>query len=225
MNIEEKLEIIKHITLGTNEVLYYPYNFGKEPLPVRPLSSFELDQCIIRSLDVCHNPEVAAFMIKYRLSIIKDDEKIEISPENYKIALEFHNHFNYWVVYHAMKDFQDSEFSKIDVKVEGYYPKGFHMVKKMQEVHEISDFVLAASTKNEDVIKEIFEDELGREIAFITYYLGVPLAEFSKLTNLQKSYLFYSKGNLHKFAEKDIKDKYIRSDEIMTLKELLEKFK
>jgi len=47
LKTEEKLEILKHITLGTDEVLYYPYNGGKEPLPLRPLSSFELDQCFM----------------------------------------------------------------------------------------------------------------------------------------------------------------------------------
>jgi len=228
MNFEEKLRILKHITLGTNEVLYYPYNFGTEPLPLRPLSSFELDESFYKSLEYAE-PKIVGFLIKYRAGFIKGDTKIDLSEipnEKFIYLKKALDTTNYWIVYHAMKDFQDPEFKKPDYDELDALPKGFYIVKKMQEVHEIAEFVLAASTQDEDVIKEIVEDSLGREIAYITYYLKVPLADTSKLTDLQRNYLVYTKGKLSKWSEEDLKNlSYSKSGDEMTLGELLNSLK
>jgi len=224
MNFQEKLKILKHITLGTSEVLYYPYNFGTEPLPLRPLSSFELDECFYKSLE-CAEPKIVGFLIKYRAGFVKGETKIDVSeiPNEKFIQLKKAlDNTNLWIVYHAMKDFQDPEFQEPDYDELDSFPKGFYIVKKMNEVHEIAEFVLLTSTQDEDVIKEVVEDNLGREIAYITYYLNVPLADISKLTSLQRNYLVYTKGKLEKFSKEDLKNlSYSKSDEEMTLGELL----
>lgn len=223
MNYKEKLEIIKHITLGTDEVLYYPYNSGKEPLPVRPISSFELDQCFYNALDNCENHKVASFVVKYRIGLIKGETNIDISNDGYKELIRFYNEIDYWVAYYGMKDFQNSDFSKTDFKTGN--PNGLNIIKKMSDIHEISKFIFSASIRDESVIKEVFEDNRGREIAQVVYYLKVPLSDISKITKLQRDYLIYSKGNLQKLTKKQIEDKYVRSGETMTYLDLLRRFK
>jgi len=224
MNFEKKREILKYITLGTGNVLYYPYNYGKEPLPVRSLSSFELDECYYNSLEKCTDNRVASFVVKYRIQMIKGKDKVDLSNELYRELLEFYNEIDYWIVYYGMKDFQNPEFSMPDYDNYGK-PKGFSIVKDMIEVHAIATFILSASTQSEDVIKEIFEDGMGREVASLIYYLKIPLGEFSKLTRLQKKFLIYVNGHIHSLTEDEIKEKYVRSDEVMTYEELLERFK
>lgn len=223
MEIKEKLEIIKHITLGTKEIFYYPYNYGKEPLPLRPISSFELDQCIYNSLENCSNENVISFIIKFKLGIIKGDENIELSPDAYKELLKYYNEIDYWIIYYGMKDFQDISFSTPDFDIG--IPNGINKIREMKEIHEIASFILSASTQNEDVIKEIFSDPSGRDIAEIIIYLKIPLTSFSKLTKLQKNYLIYSRGHIDSLTEEQIQDKYIRSGQTMTYKEFLEKFR
>lgn len=227
---KEKLEVLKHITLGTKEVLYYPYNRGRQPLPLRPLSSFELDQCFYKALDDCDNTTVVPFVVKYRLAIIKGDVEVSlenVTPKAYNDLIKFTNDINYWVVYYSMKDFQEPEFQFPDFSI-GVDPKpnGFYLVQEMQEVHEIAEFIFDSTRQSMSVVKEILSDYNGRELAYSVYYLNVPLAEASRLTPLQKNYLLYSKGNLSKFSELDRKKKdYSVSGEEMTLRELLEMFK
>jgi hypothetical protein len=216
-----KLEIIKHITLGTSEVLYYPYNNGREPLPLRPLSSFELDQCLFNSL--ANAPEkIAELVIKLRLKFIKPDQNINVSDEGYANLQKFYHLVDYWVVYYAMKDFQDEEFSKPNFETENLIPKGFSSILKMNEVHEISNFVLDASIQPKEVIKEIVSDEYGKQIGYAVYFLKQPLAQIKDLTKLQQSYLLYSKGEVRKIDK--TKD-YIISGETMTIEELLKRFR
>lgn len=223
MNYKERLEIIKHITLGTNEVLYYPYNSGKEPLPVRPISSFELDQCFYNALDNCENDKIASFVVKYRIGLIKGDTGVDISNNGYKELISFYNEIDYWVVYFGMKDFQKPDFSKTDFKTGE--PKGFSLIRKMSDVHKISSFIFSASIRDESVIVEIFSDNRGQEVAKVVYYLNVPLSDFSKITKLQRDYLIYSKGKLRELSKKGIKDTYIKSGDTMTYLDLLRRFK
>lgn len=228
MDHEKKLELLKHITLGTDEILYYPYNGGKEPLPLRPLSSFEIDQCFYKSFDDVIDPKVVGFLIKYRLEVVRGSTEIkidDISNEKYINLLKAIYDTNYWIVYESMKDFQEEDFSKPDFS-DFAYPNGFNIVKKMKDVHEIAEFILDSSTQPLTVIKEILSDDFGRDIAYAVYYLNVPLAHFSKLTKLQKRYLIYSKQNLGKFSELDRKkESYLVSGDEMTMAEFLEKFK
>ena len=214
-----KLEIIKHIKLGTSEVLYYPYNNGREPLPLRPLSSFELDQSLFNSL--MDAPEkIASLVINLRLKFIKPSQEINVSDEGYAKLQKFYNLVDYWVVYFAMKDFQDDWFKTPDFEKYDFTPKGFGYVKKMKEIHEIGEFVLNASIQPVEVIKEILEDEYGKEIGYMVYYLNQPLAQIKDLTKLQKYYLIHSKGVTRK-----VKPNYVVSGETMTIAELLERFK
>jgi len=223
MNGKEKLEVIKHITLGTNEVLYYPYAEGKQPLPLRPISSFEFDQCLYKALEYAPS-RISEFVIKFKLGLIKKDQNIDISDEGYVRLQEYSDRLDYWIVFYAMKDFQNENFSKPDYSTEETHPKGYYEILKMKEVHEISEFIMRTSHRTKEVIEEIFIDEAGREVAYLYFYLKVPLAEMSKMTKLQRDYLIYSKGEVRKItAGKQKESGYILSDQKMTVKDFLDK--
>lgn len=223
MNLKEKREVLKHITLGTNEVLYYPYTEGKQPLPLRPISTWELDDCFYRALD--ETPEnIANFIVKVKLDLIDRKTNINVENTGYVKLQKFYNTIDYWIVYYAMKDFQDEEFSMPDYEIDDL-PRGFRIVKKMSKIHEIAKFVMTASYQNKDVIKEIFTDENGKEIAIQYLYLNIPISDISNITALQKEYIVYSKLHLDNSIRGDInKSKYSISGKKMTVKEIMEKF-
>lgn len=212
-----KLEIIKHIKLGTSEVLYYPYNDGREPLPLRPLSSFELDQCFYKALENA-NHKVSDLVIKIKLKLIDRDRDVNVSDEGYVNLLKFYDYVDYWIVFYAMKDFQDEEFVKPNF--DNNFPNGFDAIINMSEVHEICNFILDTSRDSPEVIKEIILDDYGKELAYIVYYLNSPLALAKDLTKLQRDYLIYSKSGIEK-----VKKSYIISGETMTVEELLKRFR
>ena len=225
MEIDEKLEIIKHIKLGTSEIIYYPYNHGEEPLPLRPISSWELDDCFYKALENASG-KVADLVIDLRLGLIDGKRDINVSDDGYKQLTQFYDIVNFWVVYYSMKDFQEDWFSKPNYKQPDEHPKGFYAIRQMSEIHEIADFVMSASFRPKDVIKEIFKDNYGREVAYCMYYLNIPLADFKNLTRLQREYLIYADGNLHKILEGQTKeDNYVFSGKEMTMKEFLRKFR
>jgi len=223
MNAKERLEVIKHITLGTNEVLYYPYNEGQEPLPLRPISSWELDQCIYKALRFA--PEkVSELVIKLKLKIIEPTRNIDVSDDGYAQLQLFYDSIDYWVVYFSMKDFQDEWFQKPDFSKEIVYPKGFYQVLKMDKIHEIADFILNSSNQSKEVIEEVFKDESGREVAYMYFYLKVPLTDIKNMTKLQRDYLINAKGQLRQIElGKQKESGYIISGEKMTVKDFLDK--
>jgi len=224
MKDKEKLEVIKHIKLGTSEVLYYPYNEGSEPLPLRPISSFEFDQCFYNSLQKAP-AKIADLVIKLRLKLIDKERDITVSDEGYASLLLFYDQIDYWVVYYAMKDFQDSKFSYVNFDDTFLRPNGYFTVLKMNDVHEISEFVMNASFQPKEVIKEVLTDESGKEVGYIVYFLKQPLAEIKDMTRLQRDYLLYSKGEVYKAsASKDKEKSYLISGQKMTIGELLKRF-
>lgn len=218
MTKTNKLEILKHIKLGTSQVMYYPYNNGRDPLPLRPLSSFELDQCFYNALEKA-NEKVASLIIKLKLKMVDRNREINVSEEGYSNLLRFFDYVDYWIVFYAMKDFQEPEFSIIDFKTK--FPIGFDIVLNMNKVHEIANFVLDSSRESEDIIKEILIDDYGNEIAQMVFYLNVPLATIKDITKLQRDYLIFAKTGTKRVK----RDSYVVSGQTMTVKELLEKFK
>ena len=225
MNTTEKLEVLKHIKLGTNEVFYYPYNEGQEPLPLRPISSWELDECLYKALKYAPQ-KIAELVIKLKLQIVKPEQDIDVSNQGYAELSKFYSSIDYWIVYYAMKDFQDEDFSKPDYDTKQAYPRGYLKVLKMDNIHEMAEAVSDASLQPREVIKEVFADDSGKEIAFYVFYFNTPLTNVKDITKLQRDYLVYSKGNIHKVVKGKQKEaKYVLSGETMTIKQLLEKFK
>lgn len=177
---------MKHISLGTKEVFYYNY-FG-EQLPLRPITTFELDECFYNALAFAEN-EIAELVVKLKLRLISPKTKIKIDNGKYAELQKYYNSLDYWIVFFAMKDFQDDDFTKPDNRI----PRGFHLVKEMRDVHKIAKEVLNASYQPKDIIQEIVRTSDGKVIASIVFNLNVPLAEFSKITKLQRDFLVLSK--------------------------------
>jgi len=224
MNVKEKREIIKHIKLGTNEVLYYPYAEGKQPLPLRPISSWEVDDCFYRALENAPT-NIANFIVKVKLDLIDRKSNINVENTGYVKLQRFYNAIDYWVVYYAMKDFQNDVFREPDYDKIESHPKGYYEVLKMREIHQISRFILLASHRSEDVIKEIFTDDIGREVGYMMLFLKQPLADIKDITKLQRDYVIYTKGNLPQIIKgEQKKKKYSISGKKMTVKEVFERF-
>lgn len=225
MNVEEKREVLKHIKLGTNEVLYYPYGEGSEPLPLRPISSMELDECFYEALRGAPD-NIADYIVKVKLDLIGRDTNINVTNTGYVKLMNFYNTIDYWVVFHAMKDFQDDWFKIKDYTKSEAYPKGFYYVQKMQVIHDIAKFILGASSRPKEVIKELFKDDYGREVAYLVLYMNIPLADIKDITHLQRDYIIYSKTDLPKIIKGEArKKKYIISGQKMTIKQAFEKFR
>jgi len=224
MKLKEEIEILKHIRLGTKEVLYYPYNEGKDPLPLRPISTYEMDQSIFTTL-IHTESKIASLVVKLKLGLVKPEEKITVSNDGYAKLLKYYDSIDYWIVYYAMKDFQDEWFRKPNYDEIENHPNGFYKIREMGEIHEIAIFVLDASYKSEAVIKDIFTDDLGREIATLVLYLHQPIAKAGCITRLQRDYLTYGYKNLDKiFKGKALDDKYGSTSGVMTVQDLLNRF-
>jgi len=214
-------ELLKHIQLGTGEVFYYNYN--GEPLPLRPISSLELDDCFYKALSGAPK-KIAELVIKLRTHAIKPTEDINVSNDGLKKLQRLYDSIDYWMVYHAMKDFQDDDFTKPNYDTIEQYQRGYYLVRKMQDIHQIARRISNASNQPKDVVKEILKTTGGKEIASIFYYLKQPLVEkIGKATRLQKKFMIYSKGELKKL-EKDveIERRYSISGKEMSLGEFLE---
>lgn len=220
MEFEEKQTILKHIQLGTSEVLYFPYNNGTEPLPVRPISSYELDQCYYKALDEAPT-KIADFVIKVKMGLIKKNQNINVSNDGYKNLKKFYDTIDYWIVYYGMKDFQDDEFSKPSKK-DYNLPKGMMKIRQMENVHDIAKFILDSSHKPEEIIKQVYKTQKGEEVAMKIVYMKEPLANLGDLTKLQEEYILYSKGKVQQTVRSKKKlHSIVRSDKSYKLKDLM----
>ena len=231
MNSKELNECLKHIQLGIEDVFYY--NYEGSPLPLRPISSYELDKCFYEALRFA-TQRVANLVVKLRLKLIKGEDELdeELSPEDYVSLQKHYDAISYLMVYYSMKDFQNEEFSKPIVEDGEIQPKGIFVIKKMRNIHRIATIVINASYQPKEIIKEIISDENGRVVAYSVFYLNIPLAQYNKITRLQRDYLLYTKGEITKLTQFKVDDKtnerkkkqYIISGEKMTMADIIAKF-
>ena len=168
--------------------------------------------------------KIADLVIKLKLKLIDKSRDINVSNKGYAQLNKFYDSIDYWVVYYSMKDFQDEIFSEPDWSKPNFYPKGYYEILKMEEIHEIANFVMNPSYQNEEAIEEVFVDESGREVAYLYFYLKTPLADIKSMTRLQRDYLIHASGQMKQISlGKSKEGKYLLSDEKMTLKDFLDK--
>lgn len=177
------------MTLGAEAVEYYDYD--GEPLPYRPLRSWELDECGVNALRGASS-DVVEIIIKTKLGIGLSDEINNLTPELYSGVLSYYDLYDYWIVYHAIKDFQEEDFQLPD---EDGNPKGFNIIaNEFKHVHDIASEVLSITSPPKKVIQELVKNKKGKILSTIHYHLNVPLAsEQWKLTPLQIQFLEISK--------------------------------
>ena len=178
--------MLRHIQLGINEKFYFNYN--GEQIPLRPISSMELDQCFFNALTYVED-EIADLVVKIKLRLIDPKTKIEIDNKRLAHILKYYNDVDYWIVYFSMQDFQDDDFNKLENNI----PKGFKIIKEMRNIHKIAQYILGYSYQPHEVIQEIIKTQEGKMVASIVFNLNVPLNELSKLTDLQKDFLILSR--------------------------------
>jgi len=221
MNSNEKLDILRHIKLGVKEVFYYDYD--SNALPLRPISSYELDDCFYKALRGATS-KVANLVIKLRLKLIKKADEVDFSNQDYLSLQRHYDAISYWVVFHAMKDFQNEDFSIPIFRKGEVLPKGIFEVRKMNYIHNIANIIINSSYRPKNVLKQIIKDESGREIAYLCLYLNIPLANIPDVTRLQRDYLVYYSGEITKIRASDIKTKqYEFSGKSITIADIYKK--
>jgi hypothetical protein len=221
MKSNERLDTLRHIKLGVKEVFYYDYD--GEALPLRPISSYELDDCFYKALKYA-TPKVANLVIKLRLNLIEGNQEVDFSNEDYLSLQKHYDAISYLVVFHSMKDFQDEDFLIPIYQENELLPKGIFLIREMNYIHDIANIIVNSSYKPKEFIKQIIKDDLGKEVAYLVFYLNIPLANLSDLTRLQRDYLIYSKGEVTKVKASDIKTaQYEFSGETIILGDLLKK--
>jgi len=222
MNYKEKRDILRHIKLGIDEVFYYDYN--GQSLPLRSISSYEMDDCFYKSLKYS-TKQTVEFIIKLRLKLIDDKEEVDIPPEEFLSLQKHYDTISYWVVYYSMKDFQNEDFSKHILDDDGdFIPQGILTIRNMNYVHNIASFILDTSFKPKEILQEIIKDDEGLEIGYVVHYLNQPLNKIGNLTKLQRDYLVHSKGEILRLERSKPRKKYIVSGEKMTMEDLLKSF-
>ena len=204
MKSNEKLDVLRHIKLGVKEVFYYDYDGNA--LPLRPISSYELDDCFYKALEGATS-EVADLVIKLRLKIKKGNQEVDFSNKNYLSLQKHYDAISYWAVFHSMKDFQDEDFKVPIVKDREILPKGMFRIREMNYIHNIANIIINASHRPKTLIKQLIKDKRGRKIATLVFYLNVPLADFPDMTRLQRDYLIYYKGEITKVVASEVKEK------------------
>ena len=220
MKSNEKLDTLRHIKLGVNEVFYYDYDGNA--LPLRPISSYELDDCFYKALDYATS-DVADLVIKLRLSLVDKSNQVDFSNQDYLSLQKHYDTISYWVVFHSMKDFQDEDFLIPIYKDGEILPKGIFKIRKMNHIHNMAKFIIDSSYKPKEYIKEVIKNEIGLEIANLVFYLNVPLANLPDMTKLQRDYLIYSKGEIMRVSLNNKEKQYEFSGKKMTIGDLLKK--
>lgn len=226
MENREKIDALRHIKLGIKEVYYY--NYEGDPLPLRPISSYELDDCFYKALRHA-NSKVFDLVVKLRLKLIDKNKEVENFENKDYISLQQHyDSLSYWVVYHSMKDFQNEDFVKPTIKGSEILPEGMFLIRQMNYIHEIAQCIIDSSYKPKEVVKEIILDD-GKEVAYCVFYLNTPLANIGDITKLQRDYLLYSKGEIigrlnSGSSDADKKKQYIVSGQKMTMSDVIKRF-
>lgn len=192
--------MFKHIALGTDCKEYF--NYDGKPLPIRPLSTYELDSIFLKAVE-----GVSTFIfdkvIKLKLGLIKSEQEIDLTKNNYKDFLAYYNEIDYWTVYFAMKDFQPEEFSMPDYSKEFREdyddweedkPKGYYHVRNMKYVHKLSTDIMSMTVQSPEELVKIITNTKGRILASLIHRFHQPLAsEAWKLTPLQVSFIYYTR--------------------------------
>lgn len=138
-------DILKYIKLGTSVKEWF--NYDGNALPIRPLSTYEIDEIMLKVLKEGITQTTFDALYKVKLNLIEPNEKIDIKQDDYTDFFYFYNLVDYWTVYYSMKDFQPEKFSMPDFDAEfekdykdwnAKIPKGFYIVRKMKHVHEIA---------------------------------------------------------------------------------------
>jgi len=192
--------ILKYIKLGTNAKEWF--NYDGEPLPIRPLSTYELDTILEKIIREGITQKTFSSIYKIKHNLIDKENVVITTKEDYLEFFHYLNEIDYWTVYFAMKDFQDEKFSQPDLdgefrdkfkKWNELYPKGYYIVKKMKYVHRIAEDIQYMTSQPLIKLRQVLQNKDGRILASTVHTYHIPLTnEAWKLTPLQETFLRYS---------------------------------
>ena len=195
-------DIIKYIKLGTDAKEWF--NYDGQALPIRPLSSYEIDEIMLKIIEDGIPPIVFESLYKVKMNLIDEDETIDITPQNYAYFFNYYNEIDYWTVYYSIKDFQEEDFSIPDFDCEFQeeykdwnvnHPKGYYIVRKMKYIHEMAKDIRSMTTQPLIKLTSILSNNNGKVLATMVHRFHQPLAsEAWKLTPLQEKFLYYSRS-------------------------------
>ena len=187
------MDLLKYIRLGIQSRDFFSYD--DQMITLRPLTSEELDEAAECALGQA-TPELVEFLIQVKLGKIDllSKESKPIVDHLYKEIHAYYNLLDYYIVYHAMKDFMPNDFSDEDVK-------------QMHDIHKIADKVMAISHAKRELIDEVIATPEGKRLADIIYIFHVPITDAAwKLTPLQTDFLSLSHPDAPKNVAKDWAD-------------------
>jgi len=194
-------DILKYIKLGTDYKEYF--NYDGSPLPIRPLSTYELDLALRNAIKGI-SPLVFENVIKTKLNLLEENEDIDLTKENYQDFLTYWNEIDYWTVYFSMKDFQSEEFSMPDYMEEFkddfedwvlFNPKGYYIVRKMKYIHTIAENIISMTSQPTRNLMEVLKNNQGKVLGTMIHQFHIPLtSEAWKLTPLQSEFIYYTRS-------------------------------
>lgn len=207
------MSIYKYIALGTDYKEWF--NYDGKPLPIRPLSTYELDEVLRHVVEKGVSPFIFESVIKVKFNMAHPDQRVDLDQKHYTNFAKYYNELDYWTVYYSMKDFQPEEFSEpdFDEEFEKYpeweptHPKGYYIVKKMKYIHELADKIRSMTTQPLTNLVEVLSNNKGKILASRIHQFHVPLAsEAWKITPLQSKFMYYSRSGAPQIlkSEKDL---------------------
>ena len=194
-------DILKYIKLGTSAKEWF--NYDGKPLPIRPLSTYEIDEIMLKVLKEGISQTTFDALYKVKLNLIEPDEKVDVNQDNYTEFFYYFNLIDYWTVYFSMKDYQNEDFSKPDF--DGEYekdyndwskdlPKGYYLVRKMKFVHKMATDIRNMTSQPPTKLVEFLNNDDGKLLASMVFRFHQPLvSEAWKITPLQDNFLYYSR--------------------------------
>ena len=204
--------MIENILLGIHKKEFFNYN--GVPFPIRPLSTYELDEAMIRAVEGI-SPIIFDKVVKLKLRLLEKDENIDLTRENYADFLRYYNEIDYWTVYYSTKDFQNEDFQKPDFSAEFEEefedwslkkPKGYYIIRKMRYIHMIADDIMTMTDQPVSKLTEVLKNSRGRTLATMVHQFHVPLvSEAWKMTPLQTTFLYFSRPGAPEVVD-DIED-------------------
>ena len=193
-------DLLKYIELGTSHKEWF--NYDGQALPIRPLSSYELDQALLKAIQEGISQKALQSVIKIKLKLQDKDSKIDLNIEDYQDFLKYYNEIDYWVVFFAMKDFQPENFSLPDYNGEfekefddwnENKEKGYYIVRKMKYIHKMAEDIINMTDQPVTKLIEVVTNTKGKILASCIHAFHQPLvSEAWKLTPLQQKFMLYS---------------------------------
>ena len=187
-------DILKYIKLGTNAKEWF--NYDGESLPIRPLSTYELDTILEKIIREGITQKTFSSVYKIKHNLINKENVVLTNKQDYLEFFHYLNEIDYWIVYYAMKDFQEEDFSKPNYEEDKEYPNGYYIVKKMKYVHQLAQDIQYMTSQPLIKLRQILKNTRGKILASTIHTFHIPLAnEAWKLTPLQETFLIYSNSD------------------------------